>query len=303
MYGKSIPGSLTVPESIGSIILNYNTIETRLGRTLVEMSRTLPPEMKQELDQSFKNELPGPGKKVLGAIIENLLAAKEGDLPMCQDTGMFWILARIGSDINCSLNLLQDAIIKGCSLATNLTTFRNSVVEDPFTRKNSGNNLPPLIHFEPMDASGIELWVMLKGFGSENGGGAWLLKPTDSKDKVIETIVKRVLDVGGGACPPVVLGIGVGGTLDGAALLSKKALFRKIGEFSKRDDLKSMESQIKENINTSGMGPGGVGGIYGCIHVAMETMPTHIAGLPLVLSVGCWANRKRIISFSTESIS
>jgi fumarate hydratase subunit alpha len=271
-------------------------VKNKILKSLIEISYTLSSDIEEFLNYSLQNETQVKGKHVLNAICENLSIAKKNKIPMCQDTGLFWFLVRMGE--KCVLDFSINEIINEASnLAFKQGYLRASMVKDPILRENTGNNLPPVIQYEIVPGDKLEVWVTAKGFGSENSGASWFFRPTDSKEKIIQTIVDRVLEVGSSACPPVFVGVGIGGTLDYAALLSKKALFRKVGLFSPETHIENMEKSIFEKITNSKMGPGGVGGDFSVFHVAIESSPTHIAGLPVVLSIGCWANRKKIMRF------
>jgi len=230
---------------------------------------------------------------VLNSILDNLQLAKETKIPMCQDTGMFDVFVDIGRDNKSSLKSIEKAILEACSLASNEANYRKSVVEEPvFDRINTKNNLPPIITYNLVDGQDIEVNVLLKGFGSENCCAINMLNPTASKEGVVEAVIDIVKKAGGKPCPPICVGIGLGGTMERAAYLSKRALIRDIDKKNIDIRYQNLEREILTQINNTNIGAAGFGGKTTALFVQIEQEPTHIAGLPLAVSINCWADRK-----------
>lgn len=235
---------------------------------------------------------------VLNSILENLEISKKTKIPMCQDTGMFDVFVDIGRDNKNSLAAIEKAIIKACTLASDEGNFRKSVVSEPvFDRVNTKTNLPPIITYNIVEGDEITVRVLLKGFGSENCCGLKMLNPTATKDGVIKAVLDIVQKAGGKPCPPICVGIGLGGTMERAAYLSKKALIRDFGKENSDKRYSALEDEILRKINETKIGSGGFGGVTTALFVNIEQEPTHIAGLPLAVSINCWADRKAQISY------
>jgi len=264
-------------------------IEEELKRAV----RVLPPDVKACIEDAAANEDGKLGKVVLKRILENIEAAENSDVPLCQDTGMFYCIAEIGRDARASLQLLEKEITEGARNAAKNAFFRKSIVADPvYDRENTKDNLPLVINYELVDGCDIALHFLLKGFGSENCSSVRMLRPTAGEDGVVDAVVEMMKAAGGKPCPPVFLGVGVGGTMDRAAFLSKKALTRDASKRNADKRYASMERRMLEEVNKLGIGPGGLGGRNTGLSVAIEAEPTHIASLPVALSVNCWADRK-----------
>lgn len=230
---------------------------------------------------------------VLNSILENLKISKQNKIPMCQDTGMFDVFVDVGRDNKSSLKSIEKAILEACSLASEEGFFRKSVVSEPvFDRLNTKNNLPPIITYNLVEGDKIEINVLLKGFGSENCCGVKMLNPTVSKAGVIEAVLDIVKKAGGKPCPPICVGIGLGGTMERAAYLSKRALIRDLDTKNKDIRYQELENELLSKINETQIGAGGFGGVTTALFVQIEQEPTHIAGLPLAVSINCWADRK-----------
>ncbi len=230
---------------------------------------------------------------VLDSIIENLKLAKETKIPMCQDTGMFDVFVDIGRENKSSIASIEKAIIEACNLASDEANYRKSVVEEPvFDRLNTKNNLPPIITYNLVDGEDIEINVLLKGFGSENCCAINMLNPTASRDGVIDAVIDIIKKAGGKPCPPICVGIGLGGTMERAAYLSKRALIRDVDKKNKDIRYQDLEREILVEINNTNIGAAGFGGKTTALFVHIEQEPTHIAGLPLAVSINCWADRK-----------
>lgn len=231
--------------------------------------------------------------EVLSMIRENLQIAHETHLPMCQDTGMVVAFVDYGPKTPYSLQELESALNEGITQAVKDGSFRNSVVQDPlFERKNTGTNLPPVIHWNPRKEEGTTIHFLLKGFGSENCSSLTMLNPTAQPSDVVNTVVARVAEAGGKPCPPIVVGVGLGGTAERAGLLAKRALCRPVGTSHPENRYAALERDIEAGIQTLNIGPGGFGGPLTALGVAIEYEPTHIAGLPVAVAISCWADRK-----------
>lgn len=230
---------------------------------------------------------------VLDAILENLAIAKEKRLPMCQDTGLFLVFVDVGRESTMALSTIEKAIHEGCRMAVEEAYYRRSVVEEPvFERKNTTNNLPPAIYWDLVDGSDVTIRILLKGFGSENTSSVRMLNPTGGSEAVIKAVGEIVTLAGGKPCPPIFIGLGIGGTMDRAAYLSKRALFRdaRVGHEDPR--YRALEEEVLAHVQSLEVGSGGMGGVVTALSVAIEAEPTHIAGMPLAVSINCWADRK-----------
>jgi len=256
------------------------------------MHTKLPSDVQRAIECAEEAEPAGLGKRVLARIRENLAVSEEKRIPMCQDTGMLLMFVSLGEDIfiNGSLNnILEEA----AAAAYRDGYFRKSTVTDPLKERiNSGDNLPVLIHYDYHPGKDLKIGILAKGFGSENCSRTYMLNPTQGQDAVIEAVTETIQLAGGKPCPPTVVGIGIGGTLDIAARLSKQALLRSLGDSNPDPYYAALEAEILKRINSLGIGPGGLGGGTTSLGVLIETAPTHIAGLPLAVTVNCWADRK-----------
>ena len=265
-----------------------------IENALTSAARILPPEVEERIRKAEKCESGEYGKTVLTHIVKNIDISRESGIPLCQDTGMFFVLVSIGRKARVNLPLLEEEINAGARAAAKNSLYRKSVVRDPlYDRSNTGNNLPCVIYYEMCDGENITISFLLKGFGSENCSGVRMLNPTAGEDEVVEAVTDIMRSAGGKPCPPVFLGIGLGGTMDKAAFLSKKALLRSGENPDKR--YRALEERIRESVNTLPIGPGGLGGDNTCLGVAIETYPTHIAGLPLAVTVNCHAERRATV--------
>jgi fumarate hydratase subunit alpha len=266
-------------------------ISVSLKKALIKAGVTLPPDVKSALVRGARNET-GRAKIVLNRCLENLAAAEEDNMPLCQDTGMVLLFCEIGED--CSLDgNLNEALERGVEEAFREGYFRKSIVMDPLKdRKNSGNNLPPVIYHEIVKGDRLKINLLLKGFGSENCSRLHMMKPTTDKQGVMDAVLQTVREAGGSPCPPIVVGVGIGGTMDKAAVLSKKALMRDLDSPHEDPWYDSMEKELLNKINETGIGGGGLGGDITALGVKIATYPTHIAGMPVAVTINCWADRK-----------
>ena len=250
------------------------------------------------IKRAYGQEEREPAKAVLDAILKNLELAKETGLPMCQDTGLFLVFADVGRTCPLSFGSIEASIMEGCETAVQQAYFRRSIVAEPvFDRTNTQNNLPPAIWWNLVEGSGLTLRILLKGFGSENCSSVRMLNPTGGKEAVVEAVMQIVQKAGGKPCPPIFVGVGLGGTMDRAAYLSKRALLRDVRQANSDARYAALEQEILASIQTLGIGSGGLGGTITALHVAVEQESTHIAGLPLAVSINCWADRKATITW------
>ncbi|MBN2658581.1 MAG: fumarate hydratase [Spirochaetales bacterium] len=276
-------------------IIERAQIYHALKAGIKETGVVLPGDVKRALHQAIEKET-GPAGKVLRFIAENLESAERENMPMCQDTGMVVAFVEMGDKVEIKDAFIDDIIHDAIADAYEEGFFRKSVVEDPLNgRKNTGNNLPAVIHHELKKGSDLKISLMLKGFGSENCSRLAMLKPTAGREEVIESIAKIVVEAGGSPCPPTILGIGIGGTMDYAAKLSKKALIRELDDSHPDPWYAQLEDDILKRVNELGIGGGGLGGDITTLAVKVEKFPTHIAGLPVAVTVNCWADRKTIV--------
>ena len=274
-------------------------LEEEIKDKVIEASRKLSPDVYEKIEKAYEREDGEEGRIVLKAILDNIGIASKTGLPLCQDTGMFWVLVSYASSSPYSLNELVDAVKSALEKAAEEGYFRKSIVFEPvFDRLNTKSNLPAVINIELIEGDVSTVDVLLKGFGSENCSAVRMLNPTAGKDGVVSAVLEMVKAAGGKPCPPMFLGIGIGGSLDRAALLSKKALIAKREHDDERYD--ELEEEILEKVNALGIGAGGLGGKNTALEVNIEYEGTHIAGLPVALSVSCWADRKAHIEVRSQ---
>lgn len=275
------------------------TIEvSRITETIKEMcieaNHFLSDDMKEALCNAQKKEESELGKQILGQLQENLAIAGEDMIPICQDTGMAVIFMEIGQDVHFTGGSLEEAINEGVRRGYVDGFLRKSVVADPLIRENTKDNTPAVIHYEMVPGENVTITLAPKGFGSENMSRVFMLKPADGIEGVKDAILTAVKDAGPNACPPMVVGVGIGGTFEKCALLAKKALTRPVNEHSPIPYVKEMEEELLEKINNSGIGPGGLGGRTTAFAVNINTYATHIAGLPVAVNICCHVNRHAV---------
>lgn len=246
----------------------------------------------QKLKNAVKKEESELGKNVLKELIKNAKIAREENIPICQDTGIVVIFVEIGNEVKIDGDLYE-AINYGIKIGYNEGYLRNSVVEDPFKRENTGDNTPAIIYTDLVEGNKLDLKILIKGAGSENMSKIKMFKPTSTKEEIIDFVIDTVENAGANACPPYILGIGIGGTFEKAALLSKKALMKDYKEDIFLDDL---ERKILKKVNKTGIGPAGLGGNTTALDVNILTHPCHIASLPVAVNVNCHASRHIKIS-------
>jgi len=244
------------------------------------------------LNEILVSEPSPAGRAAMRDIVENRKVASERQVPMCQDTGMVVVFADIGQDVHLAGGDVREAIDEGVRQGYQEGYLRKSVVAEPlFERRNTGDNAPAVIHFRLVSGEGLELIVAAKGFGAENMSRAMVLTPADGLEGVRREVVRCVEDAGPNACPPVVVGVGIGGTLEMAALLAKRALMREVGERNADPRYAALELDLLERVNATGIGPQGWGGVYTASDVRVEYYPTHIAGIPLAINLDCHLQR------------
>lgn len=274
-------------------------LEQEIVKKVIESSRYLPPDIKGKLEEAYERESGKEAKIVLKAILDNIEIAGKTGLPLCQDTGLFWVLISYAENSPYPLSELVKSVESALERAAKEGYFRKSIVSEPvFDRMNTNTNMPAVINIELIKGDVSSIDVLLKGFGSENCSAVRMLNPTAGKDGVVEAVVDMVREAGGKPCPPMFLGIGIGGSLDRAAFLSKKALIRKSVHLDERYD--DLEEEILEKVNDLNIGAGGLGGSNTALEVNIEYEGTHIAGLPVALSVSCWADRKAHIEVEKD---
>lgn len=271
--------------------IDVKEITQNIKEMCIEANHFLSDDMKKALYKSVETEDSNLGQQILTQLQENLKIAGEEMIPICQDTGMAVIFIKIGQDVHFTGGLLSDAINEGVRQGYVEGYLRKSVVKDPIFRENTKDNTPAVIHYEIVEGDTIDITVAPKGFGSENMSRVFMLKPADGIEGVKEAILTAVKDAGPNACPPMVVGVGVGGTFEKCAYLAKKALTRNIEEESPIEYVRELEEEMLNRINSLGIGPGGLGGKVTAFAVNIETYPTHIAGLPVAVNICCHVNR------------
>ena len=266
-------------------------ITRQIKEMCIEANYFLSPDMKQAIEEAAGTEDTEMGRHILGELCENMKIAGEDMIPICQDTGMAVIFMEIGQDVHFEGGYLEDAVNEGVRQGYQEGYLRKSVVGDPLIRENTKDNTPAVIHYQIVPGEQVKITVAPKGFGSENMSRVFMLKPADGIEGVKQAVLTAVKDAGPNACPPMVVGVGVGGTFEKCAVLAKQALTRPIQEFSEIPYVKEMEEELLEKINKTGIGPGGLGGTTTALAVHINTYPTHIAGLPVAVNICCHVNR------------
>lgn len=271
--------------------VNVSIITDNIKEMCIEANHFLTDDMKNVFEKAVKNEESALGKQVLGQLEENLKIAGEDMIPICQDTGMAVVFINVGQDVHLTGGDITDAINEGVRRGYVEGYLRKSVVKDPIYRENTKDNTPAVIHFNIVPGDKVDITVAPKGFGSENMSRVFMLKPADGIEGVKEAILTAVKDAGPNACPPMVVGVGIGGTFEKCAYLAKKALTRNLNEESPVEYVRDLEKEMLEKINKLGIGPGGLGGTQTALAINIETYPTHIAGLPVAVNICCHVNR------------
>ncbi len=271
--------------------ISVEEITKNIKEMCIEANHFLSKDMRDALKKAENNEESPLGKQILQQLEDNLEIAGKEMIPICQDTGMAVIFIQIGQEVHFEGGNLETAINQGVRQGYTEGFLRKSVVDDPIIRNNTKDNTPAVIHYEIIEGDQVTITIAPKGFGSENMSRIFMLKPADGIDGVKNAVVEAVKEAGPNACPPIVVGVGIGGTFEKCALLSKKALTRNVNEHSHIPYVKELEEELLEKINKSGIGPGGLGGTQTALAVNIETYPTHIAGLPVAVNMCCHVNR------------
>lgn len=284
----------TLVSSITRELIKASThLEDSLVEAIKEMKRTYEKAVEQSEPSSKEYKQQEASLLVLTMILKNLDIAADKQIPMCQDTGMLVAFADIGPDTPLTIHEIEKVITVGALDAFDKGHFRHSVVDDPlFKRKNTQTNLPFVFHITPQKSGTLSLHFLLKGFGSENCSAMKMLNPTATKDDVMEAVYEMVMAAGGKPCPPIVVGVGLGGTADMSAVLAKRALVREVGTHHPHPQYEELEKDLLLKLQTTHIGPGGFGGPLTALFVSVEYMATHIAGLPVSVAISCWADRK-----------
>ena len=274
--------------------IDVNEVTRNIKEMCIEANHFLSKDMKCAMDKAMREEEAPLGKQILEQLEENLKIAGEDMIPICQDTGMAVVFVEIGQDVHFEGGILEDAIHEGVRQGYVEGYLRKSVVKDPIYRENTKDNTPAIIHYEMVPGETVKITVAPKGFGSENMSRVFMLKPADGIEGVKNAILTAVRDAGPNACPPMVVGVGIGGTFEKCALMAKKALTRPVDERSDIPYIKELEEEMLLKINQSGIGPGGLGGSTTALAVNINTYPTHIAGLPVAINICCNVNRHAV---------
>ncbi len=271
--------------------IKVDEITKTIKEMCIETNHFLSDDMKKVLIQAANTEKSPLGKQILCQLDDNLKVAAEDMVPICQDTGMAVVFMEVGQEVHVEGGLLTDAVNEGVRQGYQEGYLRKSVVKDPILRENTRDNTPAVIHYDIVAGDQIRVTIAPKGFGSENMSRVFMLKPADGIEGVKNAILTTVKDAGPNACPPMVVGVGIGGTFEKCTLLAKKALTRPADERSEIPYVHEMEEELLKKINQSGIGPGGLGGSTTALAVNINTYPTHIAGLPVAINICCHVNR------------
>ena len=271
--------------------IRVEEITKNIKEMCIEANHFLSPDMAEAMKCAEKNEEAPLGKQILEQLQENLKIAGEDMIPICQDTGMAVVFLEIGQDVHLEGGALEDAVNEGVRQGYVEGYLRKSVVGDPLIRENTKDNTPAVLHTRIVDGDQVEIKVAPKGFGSENMSRVFMLKPAEGIEGVKDAVLTAVKDAGPNACPPMVVGVGIGGTFEKCALMAKEALTREVGSHSEIEYVKELEEELLTKINSLGIGPGGLGGTTTALAVNINTYPTHIAGLPVAVNICCHVNR------------
>ncbi len=274
--------------------ISVDVITKNIKEMCIEANHFLSEDMKAALENAADVEEKALGKQILQQLQENLQIAGEDMIPICQDTGMAVIFMEIGQEVHFEGGALEEAINEGVRQGYVEGYLRKSVVKDPLIRENTKDNTPAIIHYDIKPGDEVRITVAPKGFGSENMSRVFMLKPADGIEGVKDAVLTAVKDAGPNACPPMVVGVGIGGTFEKCALMAKKALSRPVNVRSEIPYVKELEEELLEKINMTGIGPGGLGGKTTALAVNIDTYPTHIAGLPVAINICCHVNRHAV---------
>lgn len=271
--------------------VNVELLTDNIKEMCIQANHYLAPDMDRAMKNACERETKPLAKQILGQLLENLDIAGKDMIPICQDTGMAVVFLKIGQDVHFEGGSVEEAVNEGVRRGYEEGYLRKSVVGDPLIRVNTKDNTPAIIHYELVPGDQVEITVAPKGFGSENMSKIYMLKPADGVEGVKDAIINAVREAGPNACPPVVVGVGIGGTFEKAAILAKKALTREVGTHSELEHIKALEEELLAKINSIGLGPAGLGGDTTALAVNINTYATHIAGLPVAVNICCHVNR------------
>ena len=275
-------------------ILQVSEITEAVRELCISANYTLSGDMHRALEEALEKEESPTGRSILRQLQENLQIARDDRIPICQDTGMAVLFVEVGQDVHLEGGSLEDAIQEGVRRGYTEGFLRKSVVADPLTRVNTGDNTPAVIHYSIVPGDRVKITAAPKGFGSENMSRIFMLKPAQGIEGVREAVLQAVEDAGPNACPPVVVGVGIGGTFEKAALMSKQALIRPVGSHAEDPQIRALEEELLAGVNRLGIGPGGLGGRVTALAVHINTYATHIAGLPVAVNICCHVNRHAV---------
>ncbi len=272
-------------------IIHTDEIIKNIKEMCIEANYFLSQDVKEKINAAGENETYPLGKQILTQLKENLEIAQTEEIPICQDTGMAIVFVKVGQQVCIEGMNITDAINEGVRQGYKEGYLRKSVVSDPIIRNNTNDNTPAIIHYDIVEGNKIEITVAPKGFGSENMSKIYMLKPADGIEGIKKAVLETVKEAGPNACPPIVVGVGIGGSFEKSAILSKKALTRNINQKSEKEHIRKLEEELLKEINELGIGPAGLGGHTTALGVNIETYPTHIAGMPLAINICCHVNR------------
>lgn len=272
-------------------IIHTDEIIKNIKEMCIEANYFLSQDVKEKINAAGENETYPLGKQILTQLKENLEIAQTEEIPICQDTGMAIVFVKVGQQVCIEGMNITDAINEGVRQGYKEGYLRKSVVSDPIIRNNTNDNTPAIIHYDIVEGDKIEITVAPKGFGSENMSKIYMLKPADGIEGIKKAVLETVKEAGPNACPPIVVGVGIGGSFEKSAILSKKALTRNINQKSEKEHIRKLEEELLKEINELGIGPAGLGGHTTALGVNIETYPTHIAGMPLAINICCHVNR------------
>ncbi|MCI9020607.1 MAG: fumarate hydratase [Eubacterium sp.] len=278
-------------------VIHTDEIIQNISEMCIEANMYLPQDVEQAMQHAGENERSPLGRQILSQLGENMQIAAAEQIPVCQDTGMAVVFLNIGQDLHIEGMALEDAVNEGIRRGYRQGYLRKSVVKDPLLRENTKDNTPGILHYQIVPGSQLELTVAPKGFGSENMSRIYMLKPADGIEGVKEAVLDAVEKAGPNACPPMVIGVGIGGDFEKSAVMAKQALTRDIGQHSDIPYVRELETELLDKINALGIGPGGLGGTVTALGVNILTYPTHIAGLPVAVNICCHVARhvKRVL--------
>lgn len=272
-------------------IIDVKTLEEKIAEMCIEANHFLSKDMEAAIHQASAKETSPLGQRIMGQLEENLRIAGEQMIPICQDTGMAVLFLSIGQEVHFTGGDLTEAINRGVAKGYEEGYLRKSVVADPIIRINTNDNTPAIIHTQIVSGNQVQIIFAPKGFGSENMSKSYMLKPADGVEGIKNAVIETVKNAGPNACPPLVVGVGIGGDFEYSAILSKKALTREIGSCSHLTHIAKLEGELLDEINQLGIGPGGLGGSVTALAVNIESFATHIAGLPVAINLCCHVNR------------